>query len=116
MSRRKPARGLTHRNQTSAEERRPFPFFDARRCVYYARPALRGWLHVAWFGAVVVAGPLLPADAHGATRITAGAIYATSVSALFGVSALYHRGNWSHAGVAQIASSGNVLLQAGLTR
>jgi hemolysin III len=70
-------------------------FFDARRGVYYARPMLRGWLHTAWFGASVVAGPLLLAGAHGPKTITAGAIYATSVSALFGVSALYHRGNWS---------------------
>jgi hemolysin III len=72
--------------------------FDTRRGFYYARPALRGWLHVGWFGASVVAGPLLLAGAHGPARITAGAIYATSVSALFGVSALYHRGNWSEAG------------------
>jgi hemolysin III len=73
-------------------------FFDARRGVYYTRPLLRGWLHAVWFGASVVAGPLLLAGAHGPKTITAGAIYATSVSALFGVSALYHRGNWSGAG------------------
>jgi hemolysin III len=73
-------------------------FFDARRGVYYARPMLRGWLHAVWFGASVVTGPLLLAAAHGPKTITAGAIYATSVSALFGVSALYHRGNWSGAG------------------
>jgi hemolysin III len=73
-------------------------FFDARRGVYYTRPMLRGWLHAVWFGASVVAGPLLLAGAHGPKAITAGAIYVTSVSALFGVSALYHRGNWSGAG------------------
>jgi hemolysin III len=38
---------------------------------------------------------LLVTRAHGAVRITALAIYAASVSAMFGVSALYHRGNWS---------------------
>src|SRR5580704_82503 len=53
-------------------------FFDARRGVYYARPLLAG--------------------AHGAQQITARAIYATSVSALFGVSALYHRGRWTESG------------------
>jgi hemolysin III len=73
-------------------------FFDARRGIYYTRPLLRGWLHAVWFGASVVAGPLLLAGAHGPKTITADAIYATSVSALFGVSALYHRGNWSGAG------------------
>ena len=70
-------------------------FFDARRGIYYARPVLRGWLHVVWFGLSVVAGPLLLAGAHGTQQIIARAIYATSVSALFGVSALYHRGRWT---------------------
>ena len=73
-------------------------FFDARRGIYYARPMLRGWLHVVWFGLSVVAGPLLLAGAHGAQQITARAIYATSVTALFGVSALYHRGHWTESG------------------
>jgi channel protein (hemolysin III family) len=72
-------------------------FYDARRDVYYAKPVLRGWLHLLWFEASLVLGPLLLARAHGATRIAATAIYAASVSALFGVSALYHRGNWTAA-------------------
>jgi hemolysin III len=70
-------------------------FYDARRDVYYTKPALRGWLHLLWFGASLVLGTLLLARAHGATRIAAAAIYAASASALFGVSALYHRGNWT---------------------
>ena len=71
--------------------------YDARRGAYYTRPVLRGWLHLVWFAISVVIGTLLLARAHGATRITAAAIYAASVSALFGVSALYHRGNWTAA-------------------
>jgi hemolysin III len=71
--------------------------YDARRGVYYTKPVLRGWLHLVWFEISVVIGSLLLARAHGATRITAAAIYAASVSALFGVSALYHRGNWTAA-------------------
>jgi hemolysin III len=35
--------------------------------------------------------------ARGAVRITALAIFVASVSAMFGVSALYHRGNWTEA-------------------
>jgi hemolysin III len=69
--------------------------YDSRRGVYYVKPVLRGWLHLLWFEASLVAGTLLVARAHGAVRITALAIYAASVSALFGISALYHRGNWS---------------------
>ena len=71
--------------------------YDARRGVWYVKPALRDWLHALWFEASLVAGTVLVARAHGAVRITALAIYAASVSAMFGISALYHRGNWSAA-------------------
>ena len=71
--------------------------YDTRRGIYYIKPALRGWLHLLRFGASLVLGTLLLARAHGAVRIAALAIYAASVSAMFGISALYHRGNWSAA-------------------
>jgi hemolysin III len=70
-------------------------FYDAGRDVYYTKPALRGWLHLLYFEVSLVFGTLLLARAHGVTRITASAIYAASVSAMFGASALYHRGNWN---------------------
>jgi hemolysin III len=60
-------------------------------------PILRGWLHLLWFVASLAGGTLLLARAHGAARVTAVAIYAASVSALFGISALYHRGSWTAA-------------------
>jgi hemolysin III len=44
-----------------------------------------------------VLGPLLLARAHGAAQIMAVAVYSVSVSALFGFSALYHRGTWTEA-------------------
>jgi len=68
--------------------------YDAQRRVYYAKPVLRGWLHLLWFGASLVAGPLLVARGRGAWPITALAVYAVSMSGLFGISALYHRGTW----------------------
>jgi hemolysin III len=71
--------------------------YDTRRGIYYIKPVLRGWLHLLWFEASLVLGTLLVARAHGAVRITALAIYAASVSAMFGISALYHRGNWTAA-------------------
>jgi hemolysin III len=70
-------------------------FYDARRGVYYTKPALRGWLHLLWFEVSLVFGTLLLVRAHGATRIAASAIYAASVCGMFGISALYHRGIWS---------------------
>jgi hemolysin III len=71
--------------------------YDSRRGIYYQKPLLRGWLHVLWFAASLVFGALLLAGTHGVTRIIAVAIYAASVSSLFGVSALYHRGTWGPA-------------------
>ena len=58
------------------------------------KPLLRGWLHLISFEASLVLGTLALVSAHGAVQITAIAIFAASVSAMFGVSALYHRGNW----------------------
>jgi hemolysin III len=69
--------------------------YDTGRDTYYTKPVLRGWLHLMWFEASLVAGTLLLAHEHGATRTTASAIYAASASGMFGISALYHRGNWS---------------------
>jgi hemolysin III len=71
--------------------------YDSRRGVFYPKPLLRGWLHLLWFEASLVLGPLLLARTHGAARITATAVYVASVSAMFGISALYHRGNWAAA-------------------
>jgi len=33
--------------------------YDRQRGVYYPKPVLRGWLHLLWFGASLVAGTLL---------------------------------------------------------
>src|SRR6266851_773631 len=105
--RRVPARGgstATVMDSTPAAPPPPPPppavvgaFYDARRGVYYTKPVLRGWLHLLWFGASLAGGTLLLARAHGAARVAATGVYAASVSALFGVSALYHRGNWNGA-------------------
>ena len=73
----------------------PGALYDARRRVYYAKPTLRGWLHLVWFGTSLAAGPLLVARGHRAWPEMALAVYAVSVSGLFGISALYHRGTWS---------------------
>lgn len=69
--------------------------YDRRREISYVKPLWRGWMHLVWFAGSLVAGTLLVVKTHGATRVTAAAIYAGSVAALFGTSALYHRGNWS---------------------
>ena len=69
--------------------------YDARRDVYYVKPVFRGWMHLLWFAVSLLSGPLLIARAHGAAQTTAAVVYSASVTALFGVSALYHRGTWT---------------------
>jgi hemolysin III len=72
----------------------PSLLYDSRRGLAYAKPALRGWLHLLWFEASLAVGTLVLARSHGAGHVATVAIYAATVSGLFDVSALYHRGNW----------------------
>ncbi|MDT0321622.1 PAQR family membrane homeostasis protein TrhA [Streptomyces millisiae] len=58
------------------------------------KPHLRGWLHAGMFPAVLIAGILLTAFAGSPRARVACAIYAITACALFGISALYHRGTW----------------------
>ena len=68
--------------------------YDSRRGVLYTKPLLRGWLHLVWFEASLVAGTLLAVATDGVRQVVGVAIYAGCLSGMFGVSALYHRGNW----------------------
>ncbi|HZB34398.1 MAG TPA: hemolysin III family protein [Streptosporangiaceae bacterium] len=63
------------------------------------RPKLRGWLHVGAFPAALIAGLVLVALGPTLTARLAAAIYALTSVLLFGVSALYHRGQWSERAV-----------------
>ena len=59
------------------------------------RPLLRGVLHQAAFAVSLVVGTLLIVGADGARRHVAAAVFAASVAACFGASALYHRVTWT---------------------
>jgi hemolysin III len=80
----------------------PPQLYDTRRGVYYAKPILRGRLHLLFFAASLMSGPLLLVRAHGAAQVTAVAVYSASVTALFGTSALYHCGTWTEAGMRRL--------------
>jgi len=101
-------------------------YYDARRGAHYTKPVLRGWLHVLWFEASLVLGPLLVARAHGATRITAGGIHLAWMSApellvgatfvgLGWAAGLALPEVWIHAGVAPgvLMLAGGLLYTAG---
>lgn len=58
-------------------------------------PRLRGWLHTVMFPIVIIASlSLVVVGRDPATRV-ASAIFGLTGCMLFGISALYHRGNWS---------------------
>jgi len=59
------------------------------------KPQLRGWLHQIAFFASLPAGVALVGLAGGVEARVAAALFAVTLTALFGVSAAYHRGNWS---------------------
>lgn len=59
------------------------------------KPKLRGWLHLGMFPAALVSGLVLTALADSPRGRIACGIFALTACLLFGVSALYHRGNWS---------------------
>jgi hemolysin III len=59
------------------------------------RPLLRGTLHQGAFVVALAVGPLLVINADGDRRRVAAAVFAGSVVAMLGASALYHRVTWS---------------------
>ncbi|MFD6812542.1 hemolysin III family protein, partial [Streptomyces anthocyanicus] len=64
------------------------------------KPVLRGWLHAGMFPAVIVAGLVLVALADSPRARVACGVYVLTACLLFGISALYHRGDWGPRGEA----------------
>ena len=58
-------------------------------------PHLRGWLHLICFVLSLPAGALVIAGGSSGRARLAGVVYAMGMTAMFGVSALYHRRKWS---------------------
>jgi hemolysin III len=63
--------------------------------VHVPKPRLRGWLHQIAFFVSIPSGITLVALAQGAEARVGAAIFATSLTGLYGVSGAYHRRNWS---------------------
>lgn len=60
-----------------------------------SKPRLRGDLHHRAFYVSLITGAVLVIAASSGRATIAAAVFAVSVSALLGVSALYHRGDWT---------------------
>ena len=76
------------------------------------KPLLRGWIHAGAFPLVVAAGIVLVALAPTDRARWAVAVFGLTAAMLFGISALYHRGNWSPrvAGVLKRFDHSNIFL------
>jgi hemolysin III len=74
---------------------RVLPLAAAAHPEVRVRPRLRGVFHQYAFFVSLASGTLLVLLAATTKASVAAAIYAASVSALFGVSALYHRSTWT---------------------
>lgn len=59
------------------------------------KPTWRGWIHAATFPVAIVLGVILIVMADGVAAKASSAVFVASSLLLFGVSALYHRLNWS---------------------
>lgn len=59
------------------------------------KPTWRGWIHAGTFPVAIVLGVVLIVVADGAAAKVSSAIFMASSLLLFGISAVYHRGNWS---------------------
>lgn len=70
---------------------------EARPHEGHLPPALRGWLHLICFVVSLPAGILVITEATRARGHLAAVVYAIGMTAMFGVSAAYHRGRWSPA-------------------
>jgi len=61
------------------------------------KPAWRGWIHAGTFPLAIAAGVVLIVLAEGGAAKAASAVFMASSLLLFGISAVYHRFNWSPA-------------------
>jgi hemolysin III len=59
------------------------------------KPLMRGWLHLGTFPLALLGGLLLVLLADSTTERVVTVVFTICTSALFGVSATYHRGRWS---------------------
>ncbi|KAF4409621.1 MULTISPECIES: hemolysin III family protein [Streptomyces] len=60
----------------------------------HIKPRLRGWLHAGMFPVVLISGVFLTALAESGRGRLSCAVFTLTACLLFGVSGLYHRGDW----------------------
>ncbi len=71
------------------------PLLDAALEQPDVKPTWRGWIHAGTFPAAIALGVILIVLADGVAAKVSSAVFVLCSLLLFGVSALYHRFNWS---------------------
>lgn len=71
------------------------PLLEAATDQIDVKPTWRGWIHAATFPVAIALGVILIVLADGVAAKVSSAVFVLSSLLLFGVSALYHRFNWS---------------------
>lgn len=83
--------------ETASVQMPKLPLLDAARTDAHVdfRPTWRGWIHAGTFPVAIVTGVVLVVSAQGAVAKWAAAVFMATSLLLFGISALYHRFDWS---------------------
>lgn len=68
---------------------------EAHGAAEEAKPTWRGWIHAGTFPLALILGVVLLLAADGTAARVSSAVFIASSLLLFGISALYHRLNWS---------------------
>ncbi|MET3768925.1 hemolysin III [Marisediminicola sp. UYEF4] len=71
------------------------PLLDDAIDIADRKPTWRGWIHAGTFPIAIVLGIVLITLAEGSAAKVSSSVFVASSLLLFGVSALYHRFNWS---------------------
>jgi hemolysin III len=96
--------------ETVALSRSAARLYDADRGVAYQKPRWRGWMHLVAFECALVLGTVIVVSARGPARTVDASIYAVAVAALFGTSALYHRGHWGPRATARLQRADHLMI------
>lgn len=83
-----------------------------RTCEGGPRPRLRGVSHQLAFVAAIPLGVALGVSAHGGTARGAAIAFAASVTAMFGVSSMFHRLSWTPAAARWIGRLDHTMIYA----
>lgn len=77
----------------------PAPGTAERRASGEVKPRFRGFIHLLAFSSALTLAPILIVITPGVAERFIMAIYGIAIVGLFGVSALYHRNDWSERGM-----------------